>query len=247
MVGYHGPHDQNFPYPWQGKLFREPPATMSSKSINLTPALYDYLLSVSLREPPVLARLREETSLLPVANMQISPEQGQFMRMLIRITGARRIIEIGTFTGYSAISMALGLPPGGRLLACDISTEWTNIARRYFAEAGVAERIDLRIAPAMSTLDALLAGGEAGRFDFAFIDADKESYGGYYERVLELLRPGGLVAVDNVLWNGAVIDVRVNDDATTALREFNRRLVADDRVELSMLPLADGLTLALKR
>jgi caffeoyl-CoA O-methyltransferase len=220
---------------------------MSNKSINLTPALYDYLLAVSLREPAVLARLREETSLLPVANMQISPDQGQFMRMLIHITGARRIIEIGTFTGYSAISMALGLPSDGRLLACDVSTEWTDIARRYFAEAGVAKRIELRIAPAMSTLDALLAAGEAGRFDFAFIDADKESYGGYYERVLELLRPGGLVAVDNVLWNGAVIDTRLNDEATTALREFNRRLAADDRIDLSMLPLADGLTLALKR
>lgn len=220
---------------------------MSNRSISLTPALYDYLLSVSLREPPILKRLRDETAILPEANMQISPEQGQFMRLLVRIAGVRRAIEIGTFTGYSAISVALGLPADGRLLACDVSTKWTDIARGFFAEAGVADRIELRIAPAMSTLDKLLAAGEAGRYDFAFIDADKESYLDYYERVLMLLRPGGLITIDNVLWDGAVIDERLNDEATVALRAFNERLVADDRIELSMLPVADGLTLALKR
>lgn len=216
---------------------------MSNKSINLTPALYDYLLAVSLREPAVLARLREETSLLPVANMQISPDQGQFMRMLIHITGARRIIEIGTFTGYSAISMALGLPSDGRLLACDVSTEWTDIARRYFAEAGVAKRIELRIAPAMSTLDALLAAGEAGRFDFAFIDADKPSYDGYVERALRLVRPGGLIAIDNVLWSGRVADPAVDDGSTLAIRALNAKLATDERVEVAMVPIGDGLTL----
>ena len=220
---------------------------MTTRSISLTPALYDYLLAVSLREPPVLRRLREETSKLPVANLQISPEQGQFMRLLVRIAGVRRALEIGTFTGYSAISVALGLPADGRLLACDVNSEWTDIARQYFAEAGVADKIALRIAPAMATLDSLIGAGEAGRFDFAFIDADKEDYLEYYERVLTLLRPGGLIVVDNVLWNGAVIDPRLNDDATVALREFNARLARDGRIELSMLPVADGITLAVKR
>ena len=246
-VEYHGRHDQNFDRAWQEAHAKGPGARMTTRTISLTPALYDYLLAVSLREPPVLRRLREETSKLPVANLQISPEQGQFMRLLVRIAGVRRAIEIGTFTGYSAISVALGLPADGRLLGCDVNTEWTDIARQYFAEAGVADKIAMHIAPAMGTLDDLIKAGEAGQVDFAFIDADKENYIGYYERVLTLLRPGGLVVVDNVLWNGAVIDQRLNDDATVALREFNSRLATDDRIDLSMLPVADGLTLAVKR
>jgi caffeoyl-CoA O-methyltransferase len=175
---------------------------MSRRSIVLTDALYEYLLSVSLREPELLARLRQETALQEMSRMQISPEQGQFMFLLLRLIGARRCLEIGVFTGYSSLVSALALPADGRIVACDISEEWTAIARRYWREAGVEPKIDLRIAPALETLDGLIEAGEAGRFDFAFIDADKESYLAYYERVLRLLRPGGLLAVDNVLWSG---------------------------------------------
>ncbi|MGQ0658704.1 MAG: class I SAM-dependent methyltransferase [Chromatiales bacterium] len=220
---------------------------MSNKTITLTDELYAYLQAASLHEPAVLRRLREETAKLPMANMQIAPEQGQFMGLLAKLMGARRTLEIGVFTGYSAIAVALQLPPDGQVTACDVSEEWTAIARRYFEEAGVAAKIDLRIAPALETLDALLAQGEAGRFDFTFIDADKENYQNYYERALELLRPGGLIVADNVLWDGKVADPAEKDSATTALRAFNTRLHGDDRVVLSMLPLADGITLALKR
>jgi caffeoyl-CoA O-methyltransferase len=188
-----------------------------------------------------------ETAKLPDANMQIAPEQGQLMGLLVRLLGARRALEIGTFTGYSAIAVALQLPPDGRLTACEVSDEWGAIARRYFAEAGVADRIDLRIAPALQTLDILRARGEASTFDFAFIDADKENYAPYYERTLELLRPGGLIAVDNVLWDGKVADAAVHDSATDALRAFNAALHRDARVDLSMVPVGDGLTLAIKR
>jgi predicted O-methyltransferase YrrM len=219
---------------------------MSNKTITLTDDLYDYLKAVSLHEPAVLRRLREETATLPEANMQIAPEQGQFMGLLTQLIRVRRAIEIGVFTGYSTISVALRMPTDGRLIACDVNEKWTAIARRYFVEAGVADQIDLRIAPAIQTLDRLIAEGAAGSFDFAFIDADKENYENYYERALTLLRSGGLIVVDNVLWDGKVADARVKDSATTALRAFNAKLHADDRIQLSMLPLADGITLALK-
>ncbi len=220
---------------------------MTRRSIPLTEALNDYLVRVSVREPPVLRRLREETAELENASMQIAPEQGRLMALLVEVIGARRALEIGTFTGYSSLVVALALPDDGTLVACDVSEEWTAVARRYWAEAGVAHKIDLRLAPALETLDALLAAGEGGSFDFAFIDADKEPYPAYYERVLRLLRPGGLVLVDNTLWSGRVVDPDVRDAATEAIRAFNAKLAADDRVSLSMLPVGDGVTLALKR
>ncbi len=219
---------------------------MSRQPTELTPALHRYLLEISLREPPVLARLREETAARGDANMQISPEQGQLMALLVQLLDARRTIEIGTFTGYSTLAVALALPPDGRIVACDIDSETTATARRYWAEAGVADKIDLRIAPALDTLDALIAEGAAGSFDFAFIDADKENYDGYFERALTLLRPGGLAAIDNVLWNGSVIDPSRNDRDTKAIRAFNAKLHDDDRVSISLLPIGDGLTLARK-
>jgi caffeoyl-CoA O-methyltransferase len=220
---------------------------MSNRSITLTDSLYDYLLSVSLREPPVLERLRRETASDPRAIMQISPEQGQFMALLTRLIGARRCLEVGVFTGYSSLVTALALPEDGRIVACDVSEEWTSVARRYWREAGVAHKIDLRLAPALQTLDALLAAGEAGRYDLAFIDADKENYGRYYERVLELLRPNGLVMFDNTLWSGKVADPKFDDEDTVALRELNRRLHTDERVDISLTPIGDGLTLVRKR
>ncbi|HSQ69595.1 MAG TPA: class I SAM-dependent methyltransferase [Steroidobacteraceae bacterium] len=220
---------------------------MSRRSIVLTDALYDYLLSVSLREPELLARLRQETARQEMARMQISPEQGQLMFLLLRLIGARRCLEIGVFTGYSSLVTALALPEDGRIVACDVSEEWTAVARRYWREAGVEPKIDLRIAPALETLDRLVEEGEAGHFDFAFIDADKESYLAYYERVLELLRPGGLLAVDNVLWSGRVADPEVSDPDTAALRHFNEALQRDERIDLSLVPIGDGLTLARKR
>ena len=179
--------------------------------------------------------------------MQIGPEQGQFMALLARLTGARRCIEVGVFTGYSSLAVALALPPDGRIVACDVSEEWTAIARRHWQAAGVDSKIELRLAPAVDTLDAMLAAGEAGRHDLAFIDADKVNYGRYYERVLELLRPGGLVVVDNTLWSGRVADPAVVDADTVALREFNERLHVDERVDLSLVPIGDALTLARKR
>ncbi len=220
---------------------------MSTRLLTLTPPLQEYLLSVSLREPPLMRRLREETAALPLSVMQIGPEQGQFMALLVRLIGARRCLEIGTFTGYSALAVALALPPEGRLLCCDINAETTAVARRYWAEAGVADKIDLRLAPALETLDALLAAGEAGRFDYTFIDADKTNYDAYYERALKLLRPGGLILIDNVLWSGAVADSAKNDNDTVALRALNHKLHGDERIDLSMLPVGDGLTLARKR
>ena len=220
---------------------------MSRRSIVLTDALYEYLLSVSLREPELLARLRQETARQEMARMQISPEQGQFMFLLLRLIGARRCLEIGVFTGYSSLVTALALPEDGRIVACDVSEEWTAVARRYWREAGVEPKIDLRIAPALETLDRLMEAGEAGRFDFAFLDADKESYLAYYERVLKLLRPGGLLAVDNVLWSGRVADPEVSDADTAALRHFNEALHRDERIDLSLVPIGDGLTLARKR
>lgn len=220
---------------------------MSTKSFFLEDRLYEYLLSVSLRDDPVAARLREETSGLAESRMQIAPEQAQFLALLVRLTGARRTLDIGVFTGYSALAVARVLPDDGRVLALDVSEEWTAIARRYWREAGVDDRIDLRIAPALQTLDALLAGDGSGTFDFAFIDADKENYAAYYERSLELMRPGGVIAVDNVLWSGSVADPADTRPDTEAIRSFNENLHRDERIDLSMVPIADGLTLAVKR
>jgi caffeoyl-CoA O-methyltransferase len=221
---------------------------MPNKSLGLDDALYDYLCAVSLREPPLLRALREETAALPAAMMQIAPEQGQFMALLARICGATTALEVGVFTGYSSLSVALALPREGRLIACDINREWTAVARRYWAEAGVAAKIDLRLAPALETLDALLADGHAGSIDFSFIDADKANYQAYFERVLELSRPGALILIDNVLWSGKLVgSIAPGDVDTAALRAFNECLHGDQRIDLSMLPLADGLSIARKR
>lgn len=219
---------------------------MSNRTITIDDRLYEYLLGVSLREPGVLVRLRAETMKLPRAGMQISPEQGQFMALLVKLMGARLVLEIGTFTGYSALAMALALPADGRLVACDVSEEWTATARRYWKEAGVDARIELRLAPALQTLRELLEAGSAGSFDLIFIDADKGNYLAYYEPGLDLLRPGGLIAVDNTLWDGRVADDAVDDDDTRAIRAFNAALHDDARVDLSLVPIGDGLTLARK-
>jgi predicted O-methyltransferase YrrM len=220
---------------------------MSTRTIALTDDLHRYLLDVSLREPEVLARLRAETARLPEGTMQISPEQGQLMALLVRLIEARWIIEIGTFTGYSALAMALALPPGGRLTALDISPEWTAIAARYWRDAGVAGRIDLVLGPALASLDRLIADGRAGEADIVFIDADKETYVDYFERALVLLRPGGLVMVDNTLWYGRVVDPAETGHSTRGVRAFNARISRDERVDLSLVPIGDGLTLARKR
>ena len=220
---------------------------MSRRSISLTDSLYDYLLAVSLREPDVLRRLREETAKDPAARMQISPEQGQFMALLARLMGARRCLEVGVFTGYSSLALALALPEDGRILACDVSERWTAVARRYWAEAGVSHKIELKLAAALETLERLAGPSATGTFDFAFIDADKENYVGYYERVLELLRPGGLIVVDNTLWSGRVADPENAEADTVAMRHFNEHLHRDERVDLSLVPVGDGLTLARKR
>lgn len=226
---------------------RSQPAAMTRHTLNLDEELHHYLQEMSLREPQVLARLRRETARLDNPDMQVGPEQGQFMHLLVQLMGARRIIEVGTFTGYSSTWMALALPEGGRLIACDISDAYTRVARRYWAEAGVTNRIDLRLAPAIQTLDGLIAEGGRARYDFAFIDADKESYDAYYERCLTLMRPGGLIAVDNVLWGGSVVDPERHEPDVEAVRAFNAKLRDDERIMLSMVPIGDGLTLARKR
>jgi caffeoyl-CoA O-methyltransferase len=213
----------------------------------MTDGLYGYLLETSLREAPLLQRLREETAAHPQARMQISPEQGQFMQLLAKLIGARRCIEVGVFTGYSSLAVALALPADGRILACDVSEEFTSVARRYWKEAGVAGKIELVLAPATETLDARLKAGEGGSYDLAFIDADKANYAQYYERILKLLRPGGLVLVDNVLWSGRVLDADDRSEDTAAIRAFNKMSHQDERVDVSMLPIGDGLTLARKR
>ncbi len=215
-----------------------------SRQIKLTDEILAYLHKVSLREAESLRRLREETAKLPSAGMQISPDQGQFMALLVRLIGARHCLEIGTFTGYSSLAVALALPAEGRVVCCDVSEEYTAIAQRAWASAGVVDKIELHIAPARATLDKLRAAGQRGSFDFAFIDADKESYDDYYEASLGLVRQGGLIAIDNVLWNGAVADVKQQDADTNALRALNRKLHDDQRVDISMLPIGDGLTLA---
>jgi caffeoyl-CoA O-methyltransferase len=220
---------------------------VSLRTLNLTDQLYGYLLADGVRESAVARRLRAVTAELPMAQMQISPEQGAFMQLLVRMLGARLTLEIGTFTGYSALVVAEALPAGGRVIACDVSEEWTAIARRFWTEAGVADRIELHLRPALATLDELLAQGRAGAFDFAFIDADKTSYDAYYERALTLLRTGGVVAVDNTLWGGAVADPARTDANTAAIRALNRRIRDDKRVDMVLLPIGDGLMLARKR
>ena len=220
---------------------------MSNQSINLNDQLYRYFQSVSLREPDILTQLRQETAQHSMSQMQIAPEQGQFMALLVQLLGAKKTLEVGVFTGYSSLVVALALPPDGKVVACDVSEEYTSIARRYWQQAGVADKIDLHIAPALETLDQLLAAGQAGTFDFAFIDADKSNYDGYYERSLQLVRSGGLVAIDNVLWYGKVADPQVQDKSTNSIRAFNQKLHQDSRVSLSMVPIGDGLTLARKR
>jgi caffeoyl-CoA O-methyltransferase len=220
---------------------------MSNTTFTLSEPLYHYLLGVSLRDDPLRQRLREETARDELARMQSAPEQGQLMALLIKLMGARKALEIGVYTGYSALCVASALPADGRLVACDINVNWTAVAQRYWKEAGVDDRIELRLAPALDTLDTLIAAGESSSFDFAFIDADKENYTAYYERSLTLLRPGGLIAVDNTLWSGKVADPSDQDTDTRAIRAFNKALYRDTRVDISLIPIADGLTLAMKR
>lgn len=208
---------------------------------------YKYLLDTSIREPEVARRLREETQQMKNAQMQIGPDQGQFMQLLVQLLRAAKTLEVGVFTGYSALWVALGLPDNGRIVACDISEEYTAVGRRYWKEAGVDQKIDLRLGPALGTLDSLLTANQAGTFDFAFIDADKTNYENYYERALLLLRAGGLIAIDNTLWSGRVADPHENDADTVAIRRLNQKLLGDERVTLSMLTVGDGLTLAMKR
>ncbi len=220
---------------------------MSRDTIRLDGPLYDYYRQTTVIESDVHRALRERTAELAEAGMQIAAEQGQFMAWLARVLGVRRGVEVGTFTGYSALRVAEAMPADGRLIACDVSERWTSIAREYWGRAGVADRIELRLGPALRTLDAMLEAGDAGRFDYAFIDADKQNYDGYYERALKLLRPGGVVLIDNVLWDGKVADPANTDADTEAIRAINRKVFSDERVDASMVPIGDGLTLARKR
>ncbi|MDR3491943.1 MAG: class I SAM-dependent methyltransferase [Gammaproteobacteria bacterium] len=220
---------------------------MSDVTLNLTPQLNDYLQKMSVREHEILTQLRQQTHKMSMSQMQISPEQGQFMGLLMKLMHAKKTLEIGVFTGYSTLSVALALPEDGRIVACDINVEWTKLAKRYWDMAGVSHKIDLRLAPALDTLDALIKQGEAGTFDFCFIDADKLNYSEYYEKSLLLMRQGGLIAIDNTLWDGKVADPAVDDENTIAIRELNSKLLNDKRVDISLLPIGDGLTLALKK
>ncbi len=219
---------------------------MANRTLGLSDALYRYLLDTSLREPEILQRLRAATEKEEMAEMRSAPEQGQLMALLLKLIGARRVIEVGTYTGYATLWMALALPGDGEVITCDISARWTFVARRFWEEAGVQDKVRLYLRPALETLDELLERGEAGQFDFAFIDADKVHYESYYERCLALIRPGGLIVVDNVLWGGSVADPEKQDASTRAIRSFNEVLKDDSRVEVCMLPIADGLTLAMK-
>ena len=219
---------------------------MAGKSLALGESLYNYILSTSLREPAALKSLREETAKLPMSRMQIAPEQGQFMALLVKLIGAKKTLEVGVFTGYSALVTALALPDDGKIIACDKDERYTNMAKPYWERANVSHKIDLRIAPAQLTLEQLIADGQENTFDFAFIDADKRSYSIYYEQVLKLIRPGGLIAIDNVLWSGSVADPNNTDKRTIAIREFNQKLHQDERVDISLVPISDGLTLAMK-
>jgi len=216
---------------------------MSKGSIGLSEELNAYLIEMGSREPEVLGQLREETAVMPQAGMQIAVEQGAFLAMLVKLLDARKLLEVGTFTGYSSTAMALALPPDGRIVCCDVSKEFTDIARRTWAAAGVEDRVELRLAPALETLDALLSGGAAGTFDLAFIDADKTNYAGYVEGCLRLVRSGGVIAIDNVLWSGRVIDAAETDEDTQAIRDLNAALARDERVDIVMVPIADGVTL----
>ncbi len=221
---------------------------MSNQSIGLSNDLYQYLVANSVREPQILQQLRAETERHPLVNMQISPEQGQLMALLVQLIGAKKCLEVGVFTGYSSLSVALNLPDDGKLVACDVSVEFTSIASKYWQEAGVIDRIELKIAPALETLDLLLVNGEAGTFDFAFIDADKNNYAAYYDRCLQLVRHGGLILVDNVLWYGRVADPAMDDDKRTqAIKHLNQQIYHDDRVQISLIPIGDGLTIARKK
>lgn len=216
---------------------------MSNASIGLSEELNAYLVAMGVREPEVLRQLRDETAAMPEARMQIAVEEGALLSLLVKIIGARQVLEVGTFTGYSSTAMALALPPDGRIVCCDVSKDFTDVARRTWAAAGVEDRVDLRLAPALETLDALLAEDGAGSFDLAFIDADKTNYRGYVEGALLLVRPGGLIAIDNVLWSGRVIDAENTDEDTQAIRDLNADLATDERVDITMVPIADGLTL----
>ena len=220
---------------------------MSDETLNLTPELYQYLKSVSLREPDVLVRLREETSRHPRAAMQISPEQGQFMSLLVKLLGVQKVLEIGVFTGYSSTIVALALPDDGQITACDIDEDFTSIAQRYWQEAGVSQKINLNLAPALETLNKLLDQGAEASYDMAFIDADKCNYPNYYEPCLRLLKPGGVLLVDNVLWDGRVADLSINDVDTDGIRRLNQLVHEDSRVDMSLIPLGDGLTLVRKK
>jgi caffeoyl-CoA O-methyltransferase len=215
-----------------------------STAIGLGQELRDYVARVGIREHPVLARLREENVRERSGSMQVAPEEGALLALLVRLLGARRVLEVGTYTGYSSTAMALALPADGRLVCCDVSREWTDIARAAWAEAGVADLIELNLAPALETLDRLVADGGEGTFDLAFIDADKPGYDGYYERALRLVRPGGVIAIDNVLWGGRVADPSVGDASTSAIRALNEKIAADERVDHVLLPIRDGVTLA---
>lgn len=217
---------------------------MSTRTIPMTDPLYDYYLESSLREPDVLARLRDATLAHPEAGMQISPEQGQFMRFIVRLIGASRAIEIGTYTGYSALSVALALPENGLLVACERREEFTKIGQPFWQEAGVSQRIDLRIGKAVGTLEAMIEAGEGGTYDFAFIDGDKKNYVNYYELCMQLVRQGGVIAIDNALWSGRLVDKTLDDPASTAIRTLNEKIRDDERVDMSLLPIGDGLMLA---
>ena len=221
---------------------------MSNQSIGLSDPLHQYLVANSVREPEILAKLRIETAAHPLANMQISPEQGQLMGLLVQLIGAKKCLEIGVFTGYSSLVVALNLPEDGQIIACDVSDEFTSIARRYWQEAGVSNKINLQIAPALETLDRLISNGESDTFDFAFIDADKNNYAAYYDRCFQLVRQGGLILVDNVLWYGRVADLAMNEDSRTqAIKQINEQIYHDDRVQISLIPIGDGLTIARKK
>lgn len=216
-------------------------------TINLTPEVYQYLVNHSVREPGILSELRVETHKLSDSRMQISPEQGQFMALLMEILGAKKTLDIGTFTGYSALAVALALPKDGKVFAFDLSDEWTSIARQFWQRSGAGDKIELKLGPAQESLQQLIDSGQSGTFDFAFIDADKANYDHYYEQAMQLVRAGGIIAIDNVLWGGKVADPDENDESTRAIRRLNTKVLNDERVNISMLPIGDGLTLARKR
>lgn len=219
---------------------------MSNQTINLSDTLYQYMLSVSLREPAILKSVRETTHQLSSHSMQISPEQGQLMAFLIKLIGAKKALELGVYTGYSSLAVALALPEAGKIIACDINTETTSIAQDFWQKAGVTQKIDLKLAPALETLDNLIKENHSNSFDFIFIDADKQNYLNYYERSLMLLRPGGLILVDNVLWSGRVADTHPHDKQTLAMRAFNQAIYQDKRISMCLIPIGDGLTMVRK-